>query len=373
LIDLLFALALIQGCWLFYAIWRDRMLNPAGQPHLLVLLSSLLLVMAEAWILYQPWSQQWPVLAGMTAALPLMFGPALYGYVSSITARSFRPWLHYAPGVLCSLAIWLSPLWSLLMPPMLLLVGLKLLSLYGYLLLSLMCLRRQTDILSRRLRQLSMALLLLVSVALLLFMAEQQGWQFWPGSDLLAGLGLALFVYGVSLVVLREWQNYIWTLQPQRLPLAIVATGGREITTSEADSVEAAQATHVSQVTHGSPVRTELLNEDTAQQVFAELQQLLQTQQLWQQSQFRLADLAAQSGFAEHYISYVVNKFAGCNLQTWLNTFRVQQAAMLLCSSDRPILEIALAVGFNSKATFNRVFKTLQGVTPSEHRQQCGR
>jgi AraC-like DNA-binding protein len=116
-----------------------------------------------------------------------------------------------------------------------------------------------------------------------------------------------------------------------------------------------------------------LLNEDTAQQVFAELQQLLQTQQLWQQSQFRLADLAAQSGFAEHYISYVINKFAGCNLQTWLNTFRVQQAAILLCSSDRPILEIALEVGFNSKATFNRVFKTLQGVTPSEHRQQCGR
>lgn len=43
-------------------------------------------------------------------------------------------------------------------------------------------------------------------------------------------------------------------------------------------------------------------------------------------------------------------------------------AAEMLSQSDLPVTQVALRVGFGSIATFNRVFRTQKGCTPSQYR-----
>jgi AraC-like DNA-binding protein len=60
------------------------------------------------------------------------------------------------------------------------------------------------------------------------------------------------------------------------------------------------------------------------------------------------------------------------NFSTYINGYRiyaVKQEFLNPNKSHIPILTIALANGFNSLSTFNRTFKSIEGVTPSEFRK----
>ena len=70
---------------------------------------------------------------------------------------------------------------------------------------------------------------------------------------------------------------------------------------------------------------------------------------------------------------YLLSRFLNIHLQTTfirlINSYRVNEAKTLLTSHpEDSILAIAFASGFNSKASFNRIFKRATGMTPSEYR-----
>ena len=72
------------------------------------------------------------------------------------------------------------------------------------------------------------------------------------------------------------------------------------------------------------------------------------------------------------YLSRALNDGLGQNFNEFVNRIRVRavQAELAQSKSDRDVLSIALDAGFNSKASFNRVFKRLTGQTPTEFRRQ---
>jgi AraC-like DNA-binding protein len=71
-----------------------------------------------------------------------------------------------------------------------------------------------------------------------------------------------------------------------------------------------------------------------------------------------------------HYVSQVLNQDLATNFHDFVNRQRVEDAKVALRSlPERPILEIALEVGFNSKSTFNAAFRMHAGMTPSEYRR----
>lgn len=317
-------------------------------------------VIAEVWIL-----ELFPTagVAGITATLPLFFGPAFYQYVQIISRgappTNFFVSGHYRLPVLISLLYWMSfsmtgPQLPWLLPVM------KLLSLYGYLIAAIRLLNNAPDLLRHRLRQSASIFLGLVTLSMCLFLAESIGYQVWVGSDLLAAISLALFIYGAGLTVVLDWQQFICHLQP--------AYSAHDPATQAAQSTSA-PAMRNEPAPIQSP-RTAILDSDTARQVYQAIYDTVQQQQLWREPQFRLASLAQATGFAEHYLSYVINQQAGCNSQMWLNKFRVEEAKSQLSQTDAAVLDIALQAGFNSKSTFNRVFKEISGVSPTEYRQQ---
>lgn len=83
---------------------------------------------------------------------------------------------------------------------------------------------------------------------------------------------------------------------------------------------------------------------------------------------FSIRDLAARLGTNETYVSRALNAGEEKGFNYTINAMRVEFAKLQLSQSDTSILSIALESGFNSKATFNRVFRHHTGETPSRYR-----
>ncbi|HEX2946513.1 MAG TPA: helix-turn-helix domain-containing protein [Clostridia bacterium] len=86
-----------------------------------------------------------------------------------------------------------------------------------------------------------------------------------------------------------------------------------------------------------------------------------------------LRQLSELSGIPSHMISMLLNIHLNRNFYTFINTYRVDEAKKLLSSEgsrEMNILTIAYDSGFNSKSTFNMVFRKLEGMTPSEYRNK---
>lgn len=84
-----------------------------------------------------------------------------------------------------------------------------------------------------------------------------------------------------------------------------------------------------------------------------------------------LEDLAKKTGFSKSHFIRLFKEFAGVSYYEYLTKRRMIHAEILLL--DHPeysISEIAMQSGFNSLATFNRVFKTFHNCTPTDYRKR---
>ena len=98
------------------------------------------------------------------------------------------------------------------------------------------------------------------------------------------------------------------------------------------------------------------------------IRHLLEVEKLYQEHSFSRKELARETGVSESTVSKVVNIAFGCSLPKLINEFRVEDAKTLLHEEDIPIQVVASESGFNSLASFNRVFRDVTGETPSSYR-----
>ncbi len=78
--------------------------------------------------------------------------------------------------------------------------------------------------------------------------------------------------------------------------------------------------------------------------------------------------LAHQAGFSKYHFSRLFKQFTGISCYDYLIGRRIALAEKLLLSPDLSITDVAMQAGFNSLSTFNRVFKTQKGCTPSSYK-----
>lgn len=82
-----------------------------------------------------------------------------------------------------------------------------------------------------------------------------------------------------------------------------------------------------------------------------------------------LASLAREIDVDPHHLSRFLSIHLHITFTGLINSYRVDQAKALLARKPQEtVLCIAFASGFNSKASFNRVFKKTTGMTPSGYR-----
>ena len=78
--------------------------------------------------------------------------------------------------------------------------------------------------------------------------------------------------------------------------------------------------------------------------------------------------LARQFHYHPNYISQLIASETGVPLHQYLLKIRIREALFLLQSTDLPIREIAIRVGFKNSSYFSRYFKKITGYTPGSFR-----
>lgn len=82
-----------------------------------------------------------------------------------------------------------------------------------------------------------------------------------------------------------------------------------------------------------------------------------------------LEDLAHLAGYSTYHFSRIFKKYTNTTFINYLNRRRVKAAELLLLENGCSITDAAMQVGFASLTTFNRVFKSITGCTPSEYKK----
>lgn len=82
-----------------------------------------------------------------------------------------------------------------------------------------------------------------------------------------------------------------------------------------------------------------------------------------------LDTIAQTTGLSRYYVSHLFKELMNTTFVNYVNELRLTRAAMLLTTTDTPIIEIAGMSGFNNISNFNRAFKMYYDTTPSKYRK----
>ncbi|HEX8426750.1 AraC family transcriptional regulator [Hymenobacter sp.] len=345
------------------------------------------------------------------------FGPLLYFYVRSLINHDFRwetrYWWHFVPVLIqAGLYGWLrlqnyetrNWFWQTIHQPYTYRVEFvgTWLSLTLYLVLSLRLLRQYRRWLLDNFSETSQlrlqwlrTLLVLVAVVSVQWLAELVLREFFGlyyrydySTEL---LGVVVFLVGV--VGLRQADMHAVRFAPEEAePYAELPVAASSLTTVEArlpelnvavpfpevyatandttTKVAAASAAGgvANEVSVAAPTaKSAAITVDPA--VVARIRQALEEEQLYLNPTLTLAELSAHTGLAPRLISFTVNNGFGQPFNDLVNSYRVAEVKRRLATSDAQrltLLGIAFESGFNSKTTFNRIFKQFTGVAPRD-------
>jgi AraC-like DNA-binding protein len=115
------------------------------------------------------------------------------------------------------------------------------------------------------------------------------------------------------------------------------------------------------------------LDDTESQRIAKSLDVCMHENKLYLNSRLTLADLANELGTSANRLSQVLNGELGTNFYDYINGFRIREVQNRIVDpewSHLTFLGIALESGFNSKSSFNKLFKENTGLTPSEYKKQ---
>ena len=114
--------------------------------------------------------------------------------------------------------------------------------------------------------------------------------------------------------------------------------------------------------------KNRLLSEEDSKIIEEKLLEYLTIHKPYLNPELTLQQLAENIDVHSNVLSYVINTTLGKNFYDLINEYRIEEFINLYQNSyDKyTILALALDSGFNSKSAFNRNFKKIKGITPSE-------
>ncbi|MCB9316373.1 MAG: helix-turn-helix domain-containing protein [Lewinellaceae bacterium] len=128
----------------------------------------------------------------------------------------------------------------------------------------------------------------------------------------------------------------------------------------------------------GAPVKykNSSLTEEAGRSLLKKLTELMVQEQLYRNPELNLDALANSLDASKHHVSQIINEHIGLSFFEYINQLRIEDAKQLLAEtsrSDLHVIEVAYAVGFNNKVSFNNAFKRLTGMTPTAFRKSHAR
>ena len=109
------------------------------------------------------------------------------------------------------------------------------------------------------------------------------------------------------------------------------------------------------------------------QKLVAALMRLMADERIYRQENITIGVLAGRLKIPEYRLRRLINQRLGYrNFNVFLNNHRIEEAKAALADptqAEVPVITIAMDAGFQSLGPFNRAFKAVTGVTPTEYRR----
>ncbi|MCK5281030.1 MAG: helix-turn-helix transcriptional regulator, partial [Cyclobacteriaceae bacterium] len=125
-----------------------------------------------------------------------------------------------------------------------------------------------------------------------------------------------------------------------------------------------------------SPIKIETLYKNSglkkadSERYLKELFNYMENEKPYLNNRLGLKDVAEYLNISVHHLSQVINEQLDKNFFDFVNDYRVTEVKSLLRDpkyKQFTLLAIAYDCGFNSKSSFNSVFKKITGLTPSSY------
>lgn len=109
------------------------------------------------------------------------------------------------------------------------------------------------------------------------------------------------------------------------------------------------------------------------QKLIASLQRLMAEERIYRQENVTIGMLATRLAIPEYRLRRLINQRLGYrNFNAFVNDHRIAEAKAALADptqAEVPVITIAMDAGFQSLGPFNRAFKALTGMTPTDYRR----
>lgn len=113
----------------------------------------------------------------------------------------------------------------------------------------------------------------------------------------------------------------------------------------------------------------QLLEDPFIEEVNKKLVDYIDVEKPYLNPELSLQELADKIDVKRHYLSSVINQKHNKNFYEFINEYRIEEVKGMLIDPENKhfkLMSIAYDSGFNSKASFNRIFKQMTNMTPSQ-------
>jgi AraC-like DNA-binding protein len=118
-----------------------------------------------------------------------------------------------------------------------------------------------------------------------------------------------------------------------------------------------------------TPPKTDDKEEEKFKELYHQIQDYMETKRPYITPEFTIHQMAHELNTNANYINKAISQACDFHFSIFVNQYRIENVkAMLESEPNRYTFEhIALASGFRNLSTFNKAFKLIEGLTPSEY------
>lgn len=121
--------------------------------------------------------------------------------------------------------------------------------------------------------------------------------------------------------------------------------------------------------------QTSPLDDEQKRRYLRLIVEYMEAERPYRNPQLGREDIARAVSLSAHNVSQIINELLGVNFYEFVNQYRVEEVKQNLNAPEhahKTLLAIAFEAGFQSKTTFNRIFKQQTGQTPTQFRLAVG-
>lgn len=159
--------------------------------------------------------------------------------------------------------------------------------------------------------------------------------------------------------------------QPVLVGVIVKDTSNGAKQSSDDDTAKSKKEKIVSEANENGKYIRSGLKSKQAEKYLGQLLAYMEDNKPYLERDLSIYDMSTQTGIPRHHITEVLNENHRRNFFTFVNEYRVNEVIERMkdpANSNFTLLAIAYDSGFNSKSTFNTIFKQKTGLTPTQYK-----